>query len=369
MLDMTKRGTTDAGTSGSSPPESESESQSQSPELGAPEPGAPDHPARRLWISLETLHDVTYFAPESRAAGVRLGLRGFWMTYFAFRAAPLGPVGPRVTSAAFAGFQLEMVAKALPEAWTRVSPQECTDTRSQVAAGVLTQAGVDPRACAQAVRLLTPIVATADATGRPLFAANAGLQLSDEPVEALWQVATSLREHRGDGHIAALVTAGISGLEAHLLQAAAGRFASEEIAGVRGWSQAEWSRARGRLQARGLLTPDQPRRTATAAAQHPAENAANAAENSAGAAAEDASGAGQFSGSGAGSSVEPGLTDAGGSLLAGIEAGTDAATWTGALAGLGETGVDEIIALLAGSVRAVRAAGILPAFNPTGLPS
>jgi hypothetical protein len=67
--------------------------------------------------------------------------------------------------------------------------------------------------------------------------------------------------------------------------------------------------------------------------------------------------------------VEPGLTDAGGSLLAGIEAGTDAAAWTGALAGLGETGVDEIIALLAGSVRAVRAAGILPAFNPTGLPS
>jgi hypothetical protein len=52
-----------------------------------------DHPARRLWATLETIHDVVYFAPGVRDAGVGLGLRGFWMTYFAFRAAPLGAVG------------------------------------------------------------------------------------------------------------------------------------------------------------------------------------------------------------------------------------------------------------------------------------
>ena len=50
------------------------------------------HPARRLWAALETLHDVTYFADAVRPAGIELGLKGFWMTYFAWRAAPLGPV-------------------------------------------------------------------------------------------------------------------------------------------------------------------------------------------------------------------------------------------------------------------------------------
>jgi helix-turn-helix protein len=40
----------------------------------------PDHPARRLWVALETLHDVTYFAEGVRPAGIALGLRGFWMT-------------------------------------------------------------------------------------------------------------------------------------------------------------------------------------------------------------------------------------------------------------------------------------------------
>ena len=81
------------------------------------------HPARRLWATVETLHDVTYFAEGVRAAGIGLGLRGYWMTYFAFRAAPLGavPAGPVV--AAFAGFCPAMVAKALPDAWSRTTPQ------------------------------------------------------------------------------------------------------------------------------------------------------------------------------------------------------------------------------------------------------
>ena len=52
--------------------------------------------ARRLWALGEPFHALTYFAEESRAAGEAVGLRGFWRGYFAFRAAPLGPVGPAV---------------------------------------------------------------------------------------------------------------------------------------------------------------------------------------------------------------------------------------------------------------------------------
>ena len=55
------------------------------------------HPARRLHHRLETIHAVTYFAGESRQAATDIGLKGFWMGYFGFRAAPLGPVGAGVS--------------------------------------------------------------------------------------------------------------------------------------------------------------------------------------------------------------------------------------------------------------------------------
>jgi hypothetical protein len=281
-----------------------------------------DHAARRLWRSLETLHDVVYFAPGVRGTGIGLGLRGFWMTYFAFRAAPLGPVGPAAVVAAFAGFHPGMVARALPDAWSRVSPQVCLTARAEVAAAALRAAGVDPAACRVATGLLAPVAAAADATGRPLFAANAAVPLPDDPAAALWQVATTLREHRGDGHVAALVAAGVSGIEAHLLQVAAGRFPGEVIRLARGWAEQDWAAATARLRERGLL----------------ADGAA------------------------------PLLTEPGRALLTGIETCTDDAAWAGGLAALGEPAVDEIVSMLRTSVDAVRASGMLPAVNPTGLP-
>ena len=281
-----------------------------------------DHAARRLWLSLETLHDVVYFAPGVRAAGIGLGLRGFWMTYFAFRAAPLGAVGSAVVSALFAGFRPGMVARALPDASSRVSPQICLTTRAEVSAKALRAADADAEACRSAAGLLAPVTAAADATGRPLFAANAALAPPGDPVVALWQLATTLREHRGDGHVAALVAAGVSGLQAHLLQVAAGRFPGEVIRGARGWTEQDWADATGQLRERGLLT----------------------------------------------GGAAPRLTATGSTLLIDIETRTDEAAWAGGLAALGEPAVDEVVSILRTSVDAVRASGMLPAVNPTGLP-
>jgi len=166
------------------------------------------HPARRLWAALEPLHDVVYFADGVRPAGIALGLGGFWMTYFAFRAAPLGPVPAPPVIAVFAGFHPAMVAKALPDAWSRTTPAACIEARAAVSTAALREVGVDPQACERAARLLGPVAAAADPTGRPLFAANAALALPGDPVGRLWQLAATLREHRGDGHIAALVSEG-----------------------------------------------------------------------------------------------------------------------------------------------------------------
>ncbi len=281
----------------------------------------PVHPARRIWNALETLHDVVYFSPEVRQAGVGLGLRGFWMTYFAFRAAPLGSVGAEPVIAAFAGFEPGMVRKALPDAWTRASPEACLHARVSLAASALRAAGVDERACAATAAILASLIVRADPTGRPLFAANAAVPPGDDSVEALWQFATSLREHRGDGHVAALVASGISGLEAHLLQVGAGRLPLAVILPARGWSEHEWAAAADRLRDRGLLSGDAP----------------------------------------------PALTDHGRACLSEIESATDNSAWTGALAPLGESGVTELLSLIRPAVRAVRASGILPAINPTGL--
>src|SRR3712207_842360 len=45
--------------------------------------------------------------------------------------------------------------------------------------------------------------------------------MPEEPVARLWHAANMLREHRGDGHVVALVSERIGGTEAHVLSALA----------------------------------------------------------------------------------------------------------------------------------------------------
>jgi|SRR5579859_1420704 len=219
------------------------------------------HPARRLWAALETLHDVTYFAPGVRSAGMAQGLRGFWMTYFAWRAAPLGPVPAAPVVAMFAGFHPGTVARALPDAWSRTTPQACLEARAAVSTAALRDAGADPDACGRAAAVLAPVAAAADPSGRPLGAANAALELPGDPLGRIWQLATTLREHRGDGHVAALVTEGITGLQAHLLQSASGHLPQEVLRRARiGWTEEDWAGAADALRGRGCSPPGLHRR-------------------------------------------------------------------------------------------------------------
>jgi len=269
------------------------------------------HPARLLWTVVEPLHAVVYFAPEIRAAGKTAGLRGFWDTYFAFRAAPLGPVGAAGVVGAFAGFEPGMVARSLPSAWSRASVETCLATRASVSAEVLRAVGVTPEACAAAVSLLSPMAL--DPTGRPLGAANAAVPLPEDPVAAMWQVATTLREHRGDGHVAALVTAGLSGLDAQHLQTVAKGLDPETMRQARGWSPEQWAAARDCLVARELLDDD-------------------------------------------------GLTITGADVLASVEELTDAAAWQESLP------VDDVVEVLGSAATAVWESGVLPEGNPIGLP-
>ncbi|WBQ05659.1 SCO6745 family protein [Kribbella sp. CA-293567] len=215
-----------------------------------------DSRARRLWKVLEPFHAITYFAPDTRKATDALGLRGGWMSYFACRAAPLGAAGPELVTAVFYNFHPSMVSRAIPDAWQLATPAQVLTARLEAVDSAVRRfpdAGTPLRRAAELARQAAELAPTA---GRPLAAANAGLAWPEEPHLVLWQATTILRESRGDGHVAALVGAGLSPCQACITISAAGGPSKEVFQLNRRWSDEEWAAASEDLRARGLLTAD-----------------------------------------------------------------------------------------------------------------
>jgi hypothetical protein len=216
--------------------------------------GSERQDARALWRCLEPVHAVTYFAPECRQHLDAVGMRGFWIGYFGARAAPLGSIGPGAVSAMFFNFHPSMVRRAIPDGWGYASPSSILRARGLGAADALTRILPDVGTEALSlVPLLQRMIDGADGSGRPLFSANRDLEPADDPVEALWQACTALREHRGDGHVAALTASGLDGCEALILFARSEGVPDAVFRDNRGWSTDEWEAARSRLERRGLL--------------------------------------------------------------------------------------------------------------------
>lgn len=218
--------------------------------------GTTDHVSRRLWRALEPYHALIYFIPETRQRTDALGLKGGWMSYFGTRAAPLGPVPAEVVAALFYNFHPDMVRRAIPDAWSRSSPEALLEARLAAVDGGLRRllgSAVESKAIAEAAELAFAAARATTTAGRPLAAANAALPWPQEPHLRLWHAATILREARGDGHVAALVVAGLSLCEALVTASAAGGPPAEMLQARRKWSQAEWAEAVERLRSRGWL--------------------------------------------------------------------------------------------------------------------
>ncbi len=220
------------------------------------------HAARSMWTLFEPVHAVTYFAPQARAAFEQAGLRGFWRGYFAGRSAPLGPVSAAVVGASFFNFAPGMVARAIPGVWELISPEEALRVRAAGAGQALGGLLAGQEAAAEAAAgLLWRAVGELDCAGRVLAAANVALPAAKDgsgnrdALAWLWQAATVLREHRGDGHWAALAAADIDGCEAVVLRCGLD-LRREDLQPIRGWTDEEWDAARDRLAGRGLMGPD-----------------------------------------------------------------------------------------------------------------
>jgi hypothetical protein len=212
--------------------------------------------ARDVWRRLELVHSVIYFAPEAIGALTAIGYKGFWMGYFAGRAAPLGAAGPELVGALFYNFTPARVARALPEAWSIAGPEAALAARANGARAALERATGDcePAGITEAAELAATAARAAVPDGRALYAANAALPWPTGPLDELWHAATLLREHRGDGHVALLTANGLSGRECNVFQSAAGNVPREMIERARDYDDAEWQAVVEGLADRGLMT-------------------------------------------------------------------------------------------------------------------
>lgn len=222
--------------------------------------------ARRMWATLEPVHAMIYFVAEARDQWEKLGFTHPRMGYFGPRAAAMGRVGAPVVAATFYNFNPATVARFIPEVWDIADPARIVQARYRAADAALRRLlgdAVESEEMAWAAETALEATTACSPAGRPLFAAHAAVPPPDVAHLRLWHAFTLLREYRGDGHVHALMAAGLSGLEAVVSYSATGElFDAEFFQRSRGWSKEDWEageeslRARGWLDDDGMLTPE-----------------------------------------------------------------------------------------------------------------
>src|SRR3954463_2041112 len=178
--------------------------------------------ARRMFELVEPIGVIPYSADEPNEAMFALGFTNYWDTYFAGRAAPLGLVPAEVVDALFYNFAPGEVARHIPKVWRTTTPEAAFAARQMGCVKALRRGlgeHIRPPAFARAADLLIKAAISAPYEGRPMYAALRAIPIPDDEVARLFHAASLLREHRGDGHIAALMVEGVDGLEAHVLLA------------------------------------------------------------------------------------------------------------------------------------------------------
>ena len=216
---------------------------------------------RRCHNPLNSLHAAHYFSPDLGRELAAIGVTHPRAVNFAVRAAPLGAVGPGAVTAAFYNYKHQLVAEHVPAVWRTAAPERVLAARARAVDATLRrllgEEAVASDEMAEAARLALRATEACSRTARPLYSAHADLPVPQEPHLAFWHAATLLREHRGDGHLAALMSAELDGLEALVTHTATGRGMTPPwVFTTRGWTRQEWDAAVERLRERGLLDAD-----------------------------------------------------------------------------------------------------------------
>jgi hypothetical protein len=215
--------------------------------------------ARRMFELVEPIGVLPYAADDPNEAMFALGFADYWDTYFAGRAAPLGLTPAEVVDALFYNFAPGEVARHIPKVWETTTPEAAIAARRAGCATALRRIlgdQVDAPAFARATELLTTAATSAPAEGRPMYAALLALPVPDDVAARMFHAASLLREHRGDGHIVALMAEGIGGLEAHVLLALGMDMPAEKFGRIHHLPAAQLAAVTGGMRDRGLIGED-----------------------------------------------------------------------------------------------------------------
>jgi hypothetical protein len=208
--------------------------------------------ARRLRDHLEPIAAGVYFAPEAIEGYKELGL-DYFEGYFCSRSACLGKAPWSVVCAAFAAFKPAGVKEAVTGGWSKTGPEPMLAARLDGAEAQLQRLLGEPTdEVAHATKLLYEMTDGVDPSGRMLYS---GLSVLPRPESAwgnLWHAADLVREHRGDGHIAAWV-GHVDSTEITVLTELAWGIPPRSYVYTRGWNEEEVDAAVARLEERGLM--------------------------------------------------------------------------------------------------------------------
>ncbi|WP_306325381.1 SCO6745 family protein [Streptomyces venezuelae] len=218
----------------------------------------PPRAGRRCHNALNPFHSTLYFSPDLDREFGALGFTDRSAMRLAARSAALGAVGAGTVAATFYNYNHELLAQHLPAVWETASPAAVLDARRRTVDATLRrllgEETVASPEMAEAAELALRATEACTRHARPLYSAHADLPVPEEPHLAYWHAATLLREHRGDGHLAALLSAGLDPVEALASHTATGKGMSPRwVLGSRGWRRADWDGAVERLRGRGLL--------------------------------------------------------------------------------------------------------------------
>ena len=220
------------------------------PSMPFPTPELPTTPARRLRDALEPIATLGWW---SRGAAERidaLGL-GFFDGYVWGRAAALGtPPPPALVVSTFGVFDPALLT-AVYQHGSSLAPRDAVlAARADGAAATLSEL-VDNAEAGALADELCDVIASLDGMGRPLFSALRALPIPDTAAGRLWRAAELVREHRGDGHLAACVAAGLDAVTMNVFTELWLGFGLGDYSGTRGFGPDRLAEAFNFLEARG----------------------------------------------------------------------------------------------------------------------
>ena len=215
--------------------------------------------ARRMFELVEPIGLIPYSTHEPNDAMFALGFTNYWDTYFAGRAAPLGLAPAEVVDALFYNFAPGEVARHIPKVWRTTTPEAaiaarqlgCTNALRRILGDLVASPAV-----ARVTELLMKAATSAPFEGRPMYAALRAIPIPDDVVTRLFHAASLLREHRGDGHITALMVEGVGGLEAHALLALDMDMPAERFGRIHHLPAAQLAAVTNGMRHRGLIGDD-----------------------------------------------------------------------------------------------------------------